>query len=168
MPWYEQIAEVAKNSACPHADETGWRVNGQGCWLWCFTNDRNCYYNDRVLRGQSGGAEVLHRSLRWVLITDFWAAYDSVAADDRQKRLPHLLRELEKVDQHNPTETVTSTLKTYLTTGDYRRGLTRPLYMTDLSTTSVIGAIIWHSHDPRSAPQAPGHIRRRNSIAVPK
>jgi len=36
-----------------------------------------------------------------VLITDFWAAYDSVEAADRQKCLPHLLRELEKVDQHN-------------------------------------------------------------------
>ena len=36
-----------------------------------------------------------------VLITDFWAAYDSVDAADRQKCLPHLLRELEKVDQRN-------------------------------------------------------------------
>ncbi len=44
LAWYEQIAEEAKNSAYLHADETGWRVNGQGCWLWCFTNDRNCYY----------------------------------------------------------------------------------------------------------------------------
>ena len=44
LAWYEQIAEEAKNSAYLHADETGWRVNGQGCWLWCFANDRNCYY----------------------------------------------------------------------------------------------------------------------------
>ena len=36
-----------------------------------------------------------------VLITDFWAAYDSVDAADRQKCLPHLLRELEKVDLRN-------------------------------------------------------------------
>ena len=36
-----------------------------------------------------------------VLITDFWAAYDSVDAADRQKCIPHLLRELKKVDQHN-------------------------------------------------------------------
>jgi transposase len=36
-----------------------------------------------------------------VLITDFWAAYDSVEAADRQKCLPHLLRELEKVDLRN-------------------------------------------------------------------
>jgi len=36
-----------------------------------------------------------------VLITDFWAAYDSVEAPDRQKCIPHLLRELEKVDLRN-------------------------------------------------------------------
>jgi len=42
--WYEQIGEEAKSSAHLHTDETGWRVNGQTQWLWCFTNDRNCYY----------------------------------------------------------------------------------------------------------------------------
>ena len=36
-----------------------------------------------------------------VLITDLWAACDSVDAADRQKCIPHLLRELEKVDLHN-------------------------------------------------------------------
>ncbi len=35
------------------------------------------------------------------MITDFWAAYDSVEAADRQKCIPHLLRELEKVDLRN-------------------------------------------------------------------
>ncbi len=39
--WYEQIGAQAKKSAHLHADETGWRVNGQTHWLWCFTNDRN-------------------------------------------------------------------------------------------------------------------------------
>ena len=42
--WYEQIGEEAKASAHLHADETGRRVNGQTYRLWCFTNDRNCYY----------------------------------------------------------------------------------------------------------------------------
>jgi len=36
-----------------------------------------------------------------VLVTDFWSAYESVCAEDRQYCLVHLLRELEKVDQHN-------------------------------------------------------------------
>ena len=35
------------------------------------------------------------------LIHDFWAPYESVETGDRQYCLVHLLRELEKVDQHN-------------------------------------------------------------------
>ncbi len=101
LAWYEQIAEAAKNSAHLHADETGWRINGQGCWLWCFTNDRNCYYMIEYCRGSPVLQKFFTESFEGVLITDFWAAYDSVYAADRQKCLPHLLRELEKVDQRN-------------------------------------------------------------------
>ena len=36
-----------------------------------------------------------------VLITDFWAPYESVCAEDRQYCLVHLLCELEKVDLRN-------------------------------------------------------------------
>jgi transposase len=31
LEWYERIGEQAGGSALLHADETGWRVNGQGC-----------------------------------------------------------------------------------------------------------------------------------------
>ncbi len=101
LAWYEQIAEEAKNSAYLHADETGWRVNGQGCWLWCFTNDRHCYYTIEYCRGSPVLQKFFTEAFDGVLITDFWAAYDSVDAADRQKCLPHLLRELEKVDLRN-------------------------------------------------------------------
>ena len=101
VAWYEQIAEEAKKSAYLHADETGWRVNGQGCWLWCFTNDRNCYYTIEFCRGSPVLQKFFTEAFDGVLITDFWAAYDSVDAADRQKCIPHLLRELEKVDLRN-------------------------------------------------------------------
>jgi transposase len=101
LVWYEQIGEEAKKSAYLHADETGWRVNGQGCWLWCFTNDRNCYYMIEYCRGSPVLQSFFTEAFDGVLITDFWAAYDTVDAADRQKCIPHLLRELEKVDQHN-------------------------------------------------------------------
>ena len=101
LAWYEQIAEEAKNSAYLHADETGWRVNGKRCWLWCFANDRNCYYMIEYCRGSPVVQKFFTEEFDGVLITDFWAAYDSVEAADRQKCLPHLLRELEKVDLRN-------------------------------------------------------------------
>jgi transposase len=101
LPWYEQIAEQARGSSRLHADETGWRVNGKGHWLWCFANDRNCYYVIDRSRGSPVLQEFFADEFDGVLITDFWAAYGSVEAADRQYCLAHLLRELEKVDQHN-------------------------------------------------------------------
>ena len=102
-PWYERIADQARSGAVLHADETGWRVDGRTHWLWCFANHRSCYY----LIDKSRGSPALHRffteTYRGTLVSDFWAAYDHVASDDRQLCIPHLLRELFKVDQFNPS-----------------------------------------------------------------
>jgi transposase len=100
-PWYEQIATQAKASAHLHADETGWRVNGQTCWLWCFANGQVCYY----VIDRCRGSPVLHKffgdAFDGILLHDFWSAYESIDVADRQYCLVHLLRELEKVDEHN-------------------------------------------------------------------
>ncbi len=99
--WYQQIGEQAKTSTHLHADETGWRVSGQTHWLWCFANDRNCYYIIDRSRGSPALQKFFTEEFKGVLITDFWSAYESVCADDRQYCLVHLLRELENVDEHN-------------------------------------------------------------------
>lgn len=99
--WYEQIGAEAKRSAHLHADETGWRVNGRTRWLWCFANDRNCYYMIDRCRGSPALQKFFTDVFEGVLITDFWAPYESVCAEDRQYCLVHLLRELEKVDLRN-------------------------------------------------------------------
>ena len=38
--WYEQLAREARTSGVLHADEAGWRVNGQTYGPWCFANWR--------------------------------------------------------------------------------------------------------------------------------
>jgi transposase len=98
-PWYGQIAREAKGSAVLHADETGWRVDGQTHWLWCFADARNCYYLIDQSRGSPALAKFFGEAFAGTLVSDFWAAYESVAA--AQKCIPHLLRELLKVDEHN-------------------------------------------------------------------
>ena len=100
-PWYEQIAQEAKGSAVLHADETGWRVGGQTHWLWCFANARNCFYLIDRSRGSPALQRFFTEAFAGTLVSDFWAAYESVAAGDYQKCIPHLLRELLKVDEHN-------------------------------------------------------------------
>jgi transposase len=100
-PWYEQLADEVRDSAVLHADETGWRVNGQTHWLWCFTNDQSTVYLIDKSRGSPALYAFFKEALEGVLVTDFWAAYDSIANGKRQFCLAHLLRELEKVDVSN-------------------------------------------------------------------
>ena len=100
-PWYDQIADAARASAVLWADETGWRTNGRTCWLWCFASHDACYYQIDRSRGGPALAKFFIDSFDGVLVHDFWAAYDAIAAADHQCCLAHLLRELEKVDLTN-------------------------------------------------------------------
>lgn len=100
-PWHERIAEQLRDTACLHADETGWRVDGQTHWLWCFCDTRSCMY----LIDRSRGSPALRRfftdAFKGTLVSDFWPVYQQVACEDQQYCLVHLLRELHKVDQHD-------------------------------------------------------------------
>jgi transposase len=103
-PWYEHLQAEALESAVLHADETGWRVNGRGHWLWCFTTPRLTYYLIDRQRGRPVVARFFRHEFAGVLVTDFWAAYNAVACGARQTCLPHLLRDLEHVERHkHPT-----------------------------------------------------------------
>ena len=103
-PWYEQIADDARAGAVLHADETGWRVDGRTHWLWCFCNYRTCYYMIDKSRGSPALQKFFVEAYQGTLVSDFWAAYESVAAGDNQKCIPHLLRELIRVDEYNPSD----------------------------------------------------------------
>ena len=101
FPWYEQIGREARAGAVLHADETGWRVAGETYWLWCFCNHRCCYYLIDQSRGLPALQKFFIEAFNGTLVTDFRGPYDSVCAGDHQRCLPHLLRELFKVDEHH-------------------------------------------------------------------
>lgn len=101
LPWYEAIGQGAKHSATLHADETGWRVNGETHWLWCFGNHTNCYYMIDESRGGEALRKFFTESFKGVLMSDFWGPYQSVVLEEKGERqccLAHLLRELDHVD----------------------------------------------------------------------
>jgi transposase len=99
-PWYEQLHREALGSAVLNADETGWRVNGRGHWLWCFTAPRlTCYLIDRC-RGKPVVARFFRKAFCGTLVTDFWGPYNAVVCSARQVCLAHLLRDLEHVERY--------------------------------------------------------------------
>ena len=80
-------------------------MRGRTCWLWCFTNHQNCYYLIDRNRGSPVLQQFFGEAFDGILLHDFWTAYESIDVGDRQYCLVHLLRELEKVDQHNSAPT---------------------------------------------------------------
>ncbi len=100
FPWYEQIQNEALDAAVLHADETGWRVNGKGHWLWCFSHARGTYYLIDRRRGRPVLAKFFRRAFAGTLVSDFWGAYNAVVCSRRQVCLAHLLRDLKHVEQY--------------------------------------------------------------------
>lgn len=100
-PDYDTLGREAAGSAVLHADETGWRLNEITHWLWAFANKFLCYYVISPSRGSPVVEQVLGVLFQSILITDFWAAYNKVAALAKQKCFFHLFTELVKVDKRN-------------------------------------------------------------------
>ena len=98
-PVYEEIGTNIRQNGRLQADETGWRVNGQTHWLWCFSDRFNTYYEIDRCRGSPVILEFLGEDYDGLLISDFFSAYNKVENAERQVCLAHLFRELVTVDE---------------------------------------------------------------------
>jgi len=98
---YDEIGAKVAHSAVLHADETGWRINGDTHWLWCFANKLYCYYTITKSRGSPVVKKVLGTVFNGILICDFYGAYNFLNALAKQRCFYHLFTELRKVDVRN-------------------------------------------------------------------
>ena len=103
-PWYEEIAKQLILTAVLHADETGWRVNGQTYWLWCFASQQETLFTIEASRASPVVLEFITDAFDGVLVSDFWGAYNILVCA-KQKCLVHLLRDLKRVEQYKSTDT---------------------------------------------------------------
>lgn len=108
-PLYEKIKEQLKASQVIHADETGWRLDGDNQWLWKFSNKRISLTHIDKSRGQKVVNDVLGEEYDGVLVSDFLSAYNKINSK-KQRCLAHIMRDLEKVIKYwdeEDLETVT-------------------------------------------------------------
>lgn len=92
-PEYEAIQSALRQSSSVHVDETGWRLDGESCWLWAFTNDSFTIYEVNSSRGHQVVLQQLGEEYPGTIISDFYTAYNPLPYK-QQKCLVHLLREL--------------------------------------------------------------------------
>lgn len=88
---YQNICELIRSAKVVYADETGWRMDGQGWYLWVFVTERGTRY---LLEGSRGGGvpkEALGSKKDRVLISDGYRVYDNLPGEHQQCWV-HLLR----------------------------------------------------------------------------
>jgi hypothetical protein len=88
---FNNICELIKTAKAVHADETGWRMDGDNWWLWVFvTNNEVCYRIESSRGGQVAKDNLGDKKDR-VIISDGYAVYDKLPGD-KQQCWVHLLR----------------------------------------------------------------------------
>ncbi len=99
-PIYKKLLESLKTSLFIHADETGWRIDGNNHWLWKFSDKRVCVSHIDKSRGQKVVENMLGKSYGGVLISDFLSAYNKITTKAKQRCLVHIFRDLDKVIEY--------------------------------------------------------------------
>jgi predicted RecB family nuclease len=89
---YHGILQRIVEGPLVHADETRVMIKGEAHYVWVFTNLEDVAYVYSESRDASTAREVL-TGFKGVLVSDFYAGYDSVDCA-QQKCLIHLLRDI--------------------------------------------------------------------------
>ena len=104
-PVVDELRELLRQSPVVQGDETGWRIDGQPCWAWCFRDPRLALFLIDRHRSRDVLIRVLGESFAGTLVSDFYAAYNGLDCA-KQRCLVHLLRELAKLREELPWQSV--------------------------------------------------------------
>lgn len=89
---YDDLLNKITHGRLIHADETKVSIGGKGAYVWVFTSlEEVVYYYTETREGDF--LQELLREFHGVLVSDFYAAYDSMTCP-QQKCLIHLMRDL--------------------------------------------------------------------------
>ncbi len=105
---YAQILQGILLGPIIHIDETPVNLRGQSGYVWVMASTDKVYYFYRPSR-EGAFLEEMLRPFDGILISDFYAAYDSLSCL-QQKCLAHLVRDIDDDLFHNPLDSELRTL----------------------------------------------------------
>ena len=103
QPAVAAILDCIRASPVVHADETGWRQNGNNGYVWTFSTPTERHFLRRG-RGKAVVDEALGESFSGVLVSDFYAAYHHYDGP-KQRCWAHLLRDIHDLVALYPKDT---------------------------------------------------------------
>lgn len=103
-PVYEHILDLIKQSKYIGSDETGAKINGKKWWIWVWQNLKNTFLKASFSRGFDTIEATFEQGLPNATIgSDRWAAQLKIESKAKQLCFPHLLRDLnflQEKEQH--------------------------------------------------------------------
>jgi hypothetical protein len=113
-PVVEELFQRLRASAVVQGDETGWRINGQTAWVWCFRDPSLALFLIDRHRSRDVLVRALGETFAGTLVSDFYAAYNGLDCT-KQRCLVHLLRELAKLREELPGPSVRAFIQPLIT-----------------------------------------------------
>jgi transposase len=89
-PLYQELRAMLKSSARVYADETSWRQDGQGHYVWFGGHERLAVFQITDNRSAESAVQLLGDDFDGTLISDAYAAYNAVHATHRQTCWSHI------------------------------------------------------------------------------
>jgi len=97
QPLYDDLREKIRASTLLHVDETSWRLDGCGAWLWYAGNaDLDFFQIDRS-RATEVIATLLGDDFCGDIVSDGYAVYEAISARWRQTCLAHIIRTAKEI-----------------------------------------------------------------------
>ncbi|MDP8290147.1 MAG: IS66 family transposase [Candidatus Susulua stagnicola] len=104
-PMLKQLKEDYRQAEVKHADETGWRTDGDNGYAWLYTNKDTSIFEFRGTRSGKVVKEILgEKKLPGILVVDRYAAYNQ-ARCKLQYCYAHLLRDVQNLEKEFPEST---------------------------------------------------------------
>lgn len=97
LPLYEDLREKIRASSLLHLDETSWRIDGKGGWLWYAGNTELDFFHIDQSRSSDVIAAILGDEFGGDIVSDDYAAYNVVLARWRQACLAHIIRTAKEI-----------------------------------------------------------------------
>lgn len=91
-PLFQDLVAKVRQSDQVHADETHWREDGNGCYVWYAGNQQVAVFQIEQQRSARAAQRLLGNRIDGLLITDAYAAYNAIEVRARQTCLAHLIR----------------------------------------------------------------------------
>jgi transposase len=98
-PIHEQLRDKVRCADIIHGDETHWRIDGKGAYIWFAGNPNFGFFHIDRSRSSQVALDIFGPRFQGNLVADAYAAYNAIEAINRQSCLAHLIRKAREISQ---------------------------------------------------------------------